>query len=104
MALSPLLLARYGWRAIFYVFGALGLPLLAFWGATARREPPQQGLATSRQPSEDGSATVIRSGPLGGSRCLCEPAWLAGPLAGLLPVLLSQRHVGPWTPCTLGAQ
>lgn len=28
---SPLLLAAFGWRALFYVFGLLGLPLLALW-------------------------------------------------------------------------
>jgi ACS family sodium-dependent inorganic phosphate cotransporter/ACS family sodium-dependent inorganic phosphate cotransporter-like MFS transporter 9 len=31
LAASPLLLAAFGWRALFCVFGLLGLPLLAVW-------------------------------------------------------------------------
>ena len=60
LALSPLLLVKYGWRSIFLVFGALGLPLLALWHLARQAQPPGQGLATSRQPSEDGTKSVIR--------------------------------------------
>ncbi|PNH05045.1 putative anion transporter 4, chloroplastic [Tetrabaena socialis] len=31
LILSPLLLMTYGWRGLFYTFGALGLPLLFMW-------------------------------------------------------------------------
>ena len=31
LLVSPLLIASYGWRSIFYVFGALGLPALLVW-------------------------------------------------------------------------
>ena len=31
LALSPLLLANFGWRVLFYIFGLLGAPLLALW-------------------------------------------------------------------------
>ena len=60
LALSPLLLVKYGWRSIFYVFGALGLPLLALWHLARQSQPQGQGVATSRQPSEDGTKSVIR--------------------------------------------
>ena len=33
LAISPLMLARYGWRGLFCIFGILGGPLLAFWQA-----------------------------------------------------------------------
>ena len=31
--LSPLILQCFGWRALFYLFGVLGVPLLALWAA-----------------------------------------------------------------------
>jgi MFS family permease len=31
LAAAPAILQRYGWRALFYMFGALGAPLLAMW-------------------------------------------------------------------------
>lgn len=31
LAISPIILAMYGWRALFMIFGILGGPLLAFW-------------------------------------------------------------------------
>lgn len=41
---SPLLLATLGWRGLFYVFGALGLPLLAAWLAIVPKPPKLPGL------------------------------------------------------------
>ena len=65
LALSPLLLVKYGWRSIFYVFGVLGLPLLAVWHLAGRAQSQSQaGLATFKQPSEDGTKTVIRCSPI----------------------------------------
>lgn len=31
LAISPMILAAYGWRSLFLIFGILGGPLLAFW-------------------------------------------------------------------------
>lgn len=31
LVLSPLLVQRYGWRSVFYIFSLVGGPLLAFW-------------------------------------------------------------------------
>lgn len=31
LAVSPLILAAFGWRSLFLIFGVLGGPLLAFW-------------------------------------------------------------------------
>ena len=42
--LSPLLLATLGWRGLFFVFGALGLPLLAAWLAIVPKPPPLIGV------------------------------------------------------------
>jgi len=46
LALSPLLLAALGWRSLFYVFGAVGAPLLALWLAVVPARPdPAPGRA-----------------------------------------------------------
>ena len=42
--LSPLLLATLGWRGLFFVFGVLGLPLLAAWLAIVPKPPQQPGM------------------------------------------------------------
>ena len=42
--LSPLLLATLGWRGLFFVFGALGLPLLAVWLAVVPKPPVLPGV------------------------------------------------------------
>jgi hypothetical protein len=39
---SPLLLHRFGWRSLFYIFGFLGAPLLAVWQAAVPDAPPQR--------------------------------------------------------------
>ena len=44
MFFSPLLLATLGWRGLFYVFGALGLPLLAAWLAIVPKPPQLPGV------------------------------------------------------------
>lgn len=41
---SPLLLSAFGWRALFYIFGFLGLPLLLVWQALVPDSPPQRSL------------------------------------------------------------
>jgi ACS family sodium-dependent inorganic phosphate cotransporter/ACS family sodium-dependent inorganic phosphate cotransporter-like MFS transporter 9 len=52
LALSPLLLAAFGWRALFYVFGFLGLPLLALWLAVV------PGKGEDKQGAGAGGATT----------------------------------------------
>ena len=42
--LSPLLLATLGWRGLFFVFGALGLPLVAAWLAIVPKPPQFPGV------------------------------------------------------------
>jgi ACS family sodium-dependent inorganic phosphate cotransporter/ACS family sodium-dependent inorganic phosphate cotransporter-like MFS transporter 9 len=47
LLLSSLLLSTFGWRALFIAFGALGLPLLAFWNAVVpdKPDPPSAPLS-----------------------------------------------------------
>jgi predicted MFS family arabinose efflux permease len=40
LLLSPLILQRYGWRALFYLFGLAGAPLLALWMLVVPNTPP----------------------------------------------------------------
>ncbi|KXZ57010.1 hypothetical protein GPECTOR_1g912 [Gonium pectorale] len=47
LVLSPLLLASYGWRGLFFAFGALGLPLLLFWLKVVPDAPPAAAAAKS---------------------------------------------------------
>ena len=54
LVLAPLLLARVGWRGLFYTFGLLGAPLLVVWLATV---PPQM-------PRVSGSASGAGRAPL----------------------------------------
>ena len=44
LAISPMILARFGWRGLFCLFGILGGPLLAFWQAVVPSRRPK-GLA-----------------------------------------------------------
>lgn len=62
---SPLIMATYGWRAIFYAFGLLGGPLLLLWSAVVPPPPAQQaapaaapGAQTLPKSSEQFSNTV----------------------------------------------
>ena len=41
LALAPVLLHTVGWRGLFYVFGLLGAPLLAFWLAVVPSQTPK---------------------------------------------------------------
>lgn len=42
LLLSPLLLEMFGWRSVFYVFGVLGLPMVAIWNAFVPDEQSQR--------------------------------------------------------------
>lgn len=41
LILSPLILLQFGWRALFYTFGLVGVPLLAMWLASAPKPLPK---------------------------------------------------------------
>lgn len=41
LAISPLILSRFGWRGLFCIFGILGGPLLAFWQAVVPARSPK---------------------------------------------------------------
>lgn len=59
--LSPLLLAKFGWRGLFYVFGLLGLPLLAVWLAIVPKPSPQAApLAGFTKASTEHPSPIIR--------------------------------------------
>jgi ACS family sodium-dependent inorganic phosphate cotransporter/ACS family sodium-dependent inorganic phosphate cotransporter-like MFS transporter 9 len=49
---SPLILATFGWRALFLVFGALGAPLLAVWLATVPDAPAKQQQQQQQQQTQ----------------------------------------------------
>ncbi len=58
--LSPLLLATLGWRGLFFVFGALGLPLVAAWLAIVPKPPQFPGV----QKAEAAPVDPIRKTPV----------------------------------------
>merc|ERR1719331_1764741 len=67
LLLSPFLIANYGWRSLFYVFGLMGLPVLLAW----QRVVPEAG-------GGGAAATAARSSGGGGgipiSRLLSSPS------------------------------
>ena len=78
LALSPVLLAALGWRSLFYIFGAVGAPLLALWlavvPARATRSEPGASAPCSTLDLLGSSATwaIIVSAPI---TATCMPAW-----------------------------
>ena len=50
LAISPLMLARYGWRGLFCIFGILGGPLLAFWQAVVPARHSEGMMQLSQMP------------------------------------------------------
>ena len=50
LAISPLMLARYGWRGLFCIFGILGGPLLAFWQAVVPARQSEGMMQLSQMP------------------------------------------------------
>lgn len=65
LLLSPLILQRYGWRALFYLFGILGAPLLFMWNA-AVPPPPAVSVdaAENRVSGQGGSAESVSLGSM----------------------------------------
>lgn len=56
LLVSPFIVLQYGWRTLFCIFGALGLPLLIFWLASMpdRAAPPSTSTSTSAAATADG--------------------------------------------------
>jgi len=100
LLLSPLILSAFGWRALFYVFGLFGLPLLAMWLAavpngkpsSANNSTPIQHIASSSREAEqnerDGSSSSsssssTSSSPLRSSQSPESESSVAGLKGGL---------------------
>lgn len=60
LALSPVLLAKMGWRGMFAFFGAAGAPLLLFWFSLVPGKGESGG---GRKPSSSSSSTLTSSTP-----------------------------------------
>jgi MFS family permease len=77
-ALAPLLIvpiqSRYGWRASFFVFGALGLVWAAVWSTWFRDTPAGNGHARNLQPT---AALRSRESPFPWRAALRSPSVLA---------------------------
>ena len=59
LALAPILLQTVGWRGLFYVFGLIGAPLLAFWLAVV--PPPTPRAKSGVEPPSKLSAVQMMS-------------------------------------------
>jgi MFS family permease len=64
LILSPIILLQFGWRALFYSFGLVGLPLVAYWLATVPSKPLQQ---QEQQQQQQQAAPSSSEGGSGGS-------------------------------------
>jgi len=58
LLLSPVLLESFGWRSVFYTFGALGLPMAALWNAVVPDHRPSKEASRSTESSTDESSSV----------------------------------------------
>ena len=56
LLLSPLILQHFGWRALFYLFGFAGIPLLVLWMLVVPNAPPPA--PASGAGSSGGSSSV----------------------------------------------
>lgn len=90
LILSPLILLQFGWRALFYTFGLLGVPLLAIWLATA---PKPQLKAPPPAAAADGAKTAAASEPASST-----PAGSAAAGGGSGPVSIGRllSHPATW--------
>ena len=59
LALAPILLHTIGWRGLFYVFGLLGLPLLAVWLAVVPPQTPRALAAGQAAPPKLSSLQMM---------------------------------------------
>jgi ACS family sodium-dependent inorganic phosphate cotransporter/ACS family sodium-dependent inorganic phosphate cotransporter-like MFS transporter 9 len=51
LLLSPILIQQYGWRSLFYVFGAMGIPLLYIWSLVVP-DPTREGVISKEDSTE----------------------------------------------------
>ena len=58
LLLSPLILQHYGWRALFYLFGLAGVPLLAMWMLVVPNTPPASPSSAGGGGSAAGGSSV----------------------------------------------
>ena len=66
LLISPWILHRFGWRALFYIFGVLGAPLLLMWTLVVPPPPPQSStspLTLTSPPSLENTETLSTSPP-----------------------------------------
>ena len=70
LLLSPLLVEAYGWKSVFYVFGALGLPMVMLWnklvpdgGGLERQDEGGRGGGTTRTTSAAVPIRTLLSSP-----------------------------------------
>lgn len=56
LVLSPLILQRWGWRALFYTFGLLGGPLLLLWSLVVPGQQAQQQAQQAQQQQQQQSS------------------------------------------------
>lgn len=58
LLLSPLILQHFGWRALFYLFGFAGIPLLVLWMLVVPNAPPPA--PSSGAGGSGGSSVTLR--------------------------------------------
>lgn len=51
LLLSPIFIQQYGWRSLFYVFGAMGIPLLYIWSLVVP-DPTREGVISKQDSTE----------------------------------------------------
>lgn len=98
LLLSPLIMSAFGWRAIFYAFGAVGLPLTLAWLAAVPPTEQPGGLQPfARQPSaeeKDSSSTAVA-----GKKALSPLDLMSKPATWAIIVVNTINHWG----CVPGA-
>ncbi len=73
LILSPLLLLSCGWRGLFLIFGALGLPMLLFW-TKAVPDAPAAPTAAAASTNPSGPSQSQAAASQGGDQKLGAPA------------------------------
>ena len=58
LLLSPILIQQYGWRSLFYVFGAMGIPLLYIWSLVVP-DQRREGVISEQGSTEPVSLTKM---------------------------------------------
>lgn len=89
LVLSPLLLAAFGWRGLFCIFGALGLPLLLFWLRVVPDAAPARHAPAAATTSSSSTTAPAPGQPSGQS----APPAAAGPGAGPAGVSISAAQL-----------